>query len=335
MRLRELGRSGIRVSAIGLGCNNFGFFQDAAQATAVVHAALDAGITFFDMASEHGAGKEEELVGAALGSRRKQVVLATKFGQQELLGLRADGSMQFSDDTLRQGASRRWIMQSVEESLRRLRTDYIDLYQPHLIDAAVPAEETLRALDDLVRQGKVLAIGQAATSATAAQVASLQSLAARHGLTPFASMQAHYNLLVRDAEQEILPMLRELHMSLLPYWPLANGLLSGKYAPGAPPPEGTRLRKIPMVNGIYAPEHWHKVEIIRSFANARELDMAELALSWLLSDATVASVIAGASTPEQVTRNARAAERTFAPEDLAELKHLLSADWPPPPASDR
>ena len=153
METRPIGTSGIQASVIGLGCNNFGIFQDAAQATACVHRALDVGITFFDMAAEHGRGLEESLVAAALGSRRKHVVIATKFGQAELICIGPDGELQMSSDMNRQGASRRWIIRAVEESLARLKTDYVDLYQPHVIDADTPREETLRALDDLVHSG--------------------------------------------------------------------------------------------------------------------------------------------------------------------------------------
>jgi len=326
MKLREIGRSGIHVSAAGLGCNNFGFFQDTAQCKECVHAALDAGITFFDMASEHGAGAEEALVGKVLRGHRHAVVIATKFGQPELLGLDANGGMQMRKDPQRQGMSRRWIMQTVEESLRRLGTDYIDLYQPHVVDATVPADETLRALDELVQQGKVRAIGQAATFATAADVTLQQDIAMRQGLSPFSSMQTHYNLLMRDAEREILPMLRARHMSLLPYWPLANGLLSGKYNSAVAAAEGTRLAKIRMVKDLYGLRHWRQVELLRSFALSRGMDMVELSFAWLLSEDAVASVIAGASSAQQVAQNAKAADSTLSPSDRCELLRLLDED---------
>ena len=203
MEMREFGGTGIRASVVGLGCNNFGIYQNAAQAVAVVRKALDVGINFLDMAGEHGSGLEESLVAEALGPRRKEVIIATKFGQAELLGLK-DGNIVFSEDKTRQGASRRWIMQAVEESLTRLKTDYIDLYQVHVADPETPREETLRALDDLVRQGKVRALGEAATFATADDLNTSQAIAAANGLTPFATMEANYSILVRDAEKAII-----------------------------------------------------------------------------------------------------------------------------------
>jgi aryl-alcohol dehydrogenase-like predicted oxidoreductase len=323
METREIGRSGIRASVIGLGCNTFGFFQDAGQATACIREALDVGITFFDMASEHGEGREEALVGAALGSRRKDVIIATKFGQRELIRVRADGGFELGNSAQRQGGSRRWIMESAEESLRRLNTDYIDLYQPHVIDTAVSAEETMDALHDLVRQGKVRAIGLAATNATAAEMATLQETADARGTTPFVSMQANYNMLIRQPEAEILPALRRRNMSLLPFWPLANGLLTGKYRRDAPNPVDSRFEKLPMVKGFYGGGEWRKTERIRAFAEARRVSMVDLAFAWLLGEPLVSSVIAGASKPEQVAQNARAAGKKLPDADLASLDRLL------------
>jgi aryl-alcohol dehydrogenase-like predicted oxidoreductase len=324
METRPIGTSGVYASVVGLGCNNFGIFQDAAQATAVVHKALDVGITFFDMASEHGKGLEESLVAAALGPRRKDVVIATKFGQAELLGIGPDGGLRMSTDEARQGASRRWIMQAVEESLARLKTDYIDLYQPHVIDADTPREETLRALDDLVRQGKVRAIGEAATFAKAEDLRSSQAIAEANGLTPFVSMETQYNLLVRGAEEHIIPELRTRNMSLLPYFPLANGLLTGKYRAGVPHPAGSRYEKLPILTHFLNPaDHWQTVEKLRTFAAARSLSMVELAIAWLLAEPVVASVIAGATSPEQVAQNAAAAGKELSAADRAELNRGL------------
>jgi aryl-alcohol dehydrogenase-like predicted oxidoreductase len=323
MEKREIGQSGIKASVVGLGCNNYGIFQDRAQADACIHAALDAGITMFDMASEHGAGLEEELVADALGARRNDVIISTKFGQQEVLGAAGAAGAQAAPDPLRQGASRRWIMQSVEESLRRLKRDYIDLYQPHVIDPEVPADEMLRALDDLVREGKVRAIGQAATMATAADTAAQLDVVAAHGLTPYVSVQTQYNLLARDAEREIIPQLRARKMSLLPYFPLANGVLTGKYRQNAPYPAGSRLETMPMVLDFQGPPPWEKVEKLRAFAEARSLTMVDLAIGWLLSEPVVTSVIAGATKPEQITANARAAEVRISPADRAELDLIL------------
>ena len=203
MEMREFGGTGIRASVVGLGCNNFGLYQNAAQAVAVVRKALDVGINFLDMAGEHGSGLEESLVAEALGRRRKEVMIATKFGQAELLTLK-DGYPVFSEDKARQGASRRWIIQAVEESLTRLKIDYIDLYKVHVADPETPREETLRALDDLVRQGKVRALGEAATFATADDLNTSQAIAAANGLTSFATMEANCSILVRDAEKAII-----------------------------------------------------------------------------------------------------------------------------------
>src|ERR1700688_3978031 len=218
------------------------------------------------MAGEHGSGLEESLVADALGPRRKEVIIATKFGQAEMLGLK-DGNMVFSEDKTRQGASRRWIMQAVEESLTHLKTDYIDLYQVHVADPETPREETLRALDDLVRQGKVRAIGEAATFAPA------------DGLTPFATMEANYSILVRDAEKTIIPALRDHKMRLLPYLPLASGLLSGKYRGGAIP-TGSRLDRMQLMKGSL-PQNLGAVDRLQAFAEARGMKLAQLALAWL------------------------------------------------------
>jgi aryl-alcohol dehydrogenase-like predicted oxidoreductase len=214
-------------------------------------------------------------------------------------------------------------MESAEESLRRLNTDYIDLYQPHVIDTAVSAEETMDALHDLVRQGKVRAIGLAATNATAAEMATLQETADARGTTPFVSMQANYNMLIRQPEAEILPALRRRNMSLLPFWPLANGLLTGKYRRDAPNPVDSRFEKLPMVKGFYGGGEWRKTERIRAFAEARRVSMVDLAFAWLLGEPLVSSVIAGASKPEQVAQNARAAGKKLPDADLASLDRLL------------
>lgn len=323
METRAIGTSAVRASVVGLGCNNFGIFQDRAQAVACVHTALDVGITFFDMAAEHGGGIEESLVADALGPRRKDVVIATKFGQAELLGMDADGGLRMSTDTTRQGGSRRWIMQAVEESLTRLKSDYIDLYQPHVMDPETPREETLRALEDLVTQGKVLAIGEATTVLTADELLASLKMQEDNAWTPFASIETHYNLLVRDAEQTIIPELRKRRMSLLPYFPLANGLLTGKYRAGEPHPAGSRYEKLPMIKSFVDPEtHMDKVEKLRAFTDRRGMTMVELAIGWLLSEPVVASVIAGATRPEQIVENAAAAGTKLTAADRAEVDRL-------------
>ena len=323
MEMREFDGIGMRASVIGLGCNNFGIYQNAAQAIAVVRRALDVGINFLDMAGEHGGGLEESLVAEALGPRRKDVIIATKFGQPELLGIK-DGDIVFSEDKARQGASRRWIMQSVEESLARLKTDYIDLYQIHVADPATPREETLRALDDLVRQGKVRALGEAATFATADDLNASQAIAAANGLTPFATMEANYSILVRDAEKAIIPALRDHRMRLLPYFPLASGLLSGKYRGGAIP-AGSRLERMPFIKGLL-PKNLDAIDRLQAIADAGGIKLAQLALAWLAGNPIVGSVIAGATTVEQVSENASAGEISLSAAHRAEIE--VSAPGP-------
>jgi aryl-alcohol dehydrogenase-like predicted oxidoreductase len=322
----ELGRSGIRVSVVGLGCNNFGLFKDEAQAQECVHAALAAGITLFDMASEHGGGKEEELVGKALGARRAEVVIATKVGQEELLGIAPDGSLERSTDRRRRGLSRRWLTAAVEESLTRLGTDYIDLYQVHTIDEETEREETLGTLDELVRQGKVRAIGEAAGAATAAHVAASDDLAASRNLTRFVAVQAKYNLLHRAPEAALLPELRARGMALLPFSPLANGLLTGKYRREASFPTGSRLDKLPALvkSSPLSEASWDKIDRLRAFADERSLTLLDLAFAWLLSEPLVASVIAGATSAGQVMANARAGTARLTAEDKAELDRITA-----------
>jgi aryl-alcohol dehydrogenase-like predicted oxidoreductase len=225
MRLRRLGNSGLKVSEVGLGCNNFGMRIDQAATQNVVDAAIDNGVTFFDTADIYGGTKSEELLGKALGKRRHEVVVATKFG------------MQIGKDERKKGGSRRWIMQAVEDSLRRLGTDYIDLYQHHQPDPETPVDETLRALDDLVTQGKVRYIGN--SNYTGWQIADADWTAA--GQTRFVSAQNLYSLLERKSAFEVLPACEHFGLGFLPFFPLASGLLSGKYRRGEPPGEDTRL----------------------------------------------------------------------------------------------
>jgi aryl-alcohol dehydrogenase-like predicted oxidoreductase len=323
MEMREFGGTGIRASVVGLGCNNFGIYQNAAQAVAVVRKALDVGINFLDMAGEHGSGLEESLVAEALGPRRKEVIIASKFGQAEMLALK-DGYPVFSEDKARQGASRRWIMQAVEESLTRLKTDYIDLYQVHVADSETPREETLRALDDLVRQGKVRALGEAATFATADDLNTSQAIAAANGLTPFATMEANYSILVRDAEKTIIPALRDHKMRLLPYFPLASGLLSGKYRGGAIP-TGSRLDRMQFIKG-FLPKNLEAIDRLQAIADGRGIKLAQLAIAWLAGNPIVGSVIAGATSAEQVVQNAAAGGITLSAADRAEIE--VSAPGP-------
>ncbi len=312
MQLRNLGKSGLRVSTVGLGCNNFGGRLDLEASRRVVHKALDLGITFLDTADIYGdAGGSETILGEILGDRRKEIVLATKFG------------MVMSEEHQLKGASRRYIMSAVEDSLRRLKTDWIDLYQLHTPDPHTPIEETLRALDDLVRHGKVRYIGCSNLSAWQAVEAQWTS---RHlGLEAFVSCQDEYSLLVRDIERELVPAAQAYGLGVIPYFPLASGLLTGKYKHDAPLPEGTRLANTQRLASRYMTErNWRKVERLNQFCEARNRSLLELAFSWLLARPQVASVIAGATRPEQVEQNVAAAGWELSQDDLAEIDRVLS-----------
>lgn len=310
MQKRRLGAAGPEVSLVGLGANNFGGRTDLAASRAVVDKALDLGITLIDTADVYGnRGGSEECLGQILGPRRNGVVLATKFG----LPMDAAGKLR--------GASRRYIMQALEASLRRLRTDWIDLYQLHRPDAQTPIEETLRALDDLVKQGKVRFIGCSNLSAT--QLREAQSVAQRNRFASFICCQDEYSLLARDLEKDLFAVMRDHGLSLLPYFPLASGLLTGKYQRGAPLPAGTRLGDSPPRGGdVLSTRNWRLVEALSAFAAARGRTLLELAMSWLASRPYVASVIAGATKPEQVEQNVGAVGWTLSADDLAEIDRI-------------
>lgn len=302
---RQLGRSGLSVSVVGLGANNFGGRLTLAQSRLVVDAAIDAGITLIDTADIYGGqGGSESVLGEVLGVRRKDVVLATKFG------MAMDGS------GTKQGASRRYIVEAVEASLRRLKTDWIDLYQLHTPDPHTPLDETIRALDDLVRSGKVRYVG--ASNMSAWQVVDAQWIAAELGVERFISSQDEYSLLKRGIEAELVPALQAKQIGLLPFFPLASGLLSGKYRPGQPLPEGTRLsRPGPLADRYLNDDNLTMVGRLHDFAQRRGRTLLELAFSWLAAQPVVASIIAGASTPEQVQQNVRAVNWQLSADDLA------------------
>lgn len=312
MEFRNLGRSGLRVSAIGLGCNNFGGRIDLEATRSVVHQALDSGITLFDTADMYGEmGGSETCLGAVLGPRRKDIVLATKFG------------MEMDTAGIKKGGSRRYIMSAVEDSLRRLKTDWIDLYQFHRPDPLTPIEETLRALDDLVRQGKVRYIG--CSNMVAWQVAGAQWQAKELGLNAFASCQDEYSLLVRGAERELIPMAQSYGLGLLPYFPLASGLLTGKYRRNATMPADARLTKTQRLADRYLTEsNWAKTEKLADFCAARSRSMVELAFSWLLAQPSVSSVIAGATKPEQILANVAASGWALTSDELAEIDRITA-----------
>jgi aryl-alcohol dehydrogenase-like predicted oxidoreductase len=312
MRYRRLGESGLVVSVVGIGCNQFHRKIDKAGTRAVVDAALEQGINFFDTADIYGGepGGSEDLLGQALQGRRDEVVVATKFGM-DMRG--ANGP----DHGAR--GSRRYIMRAVEASLRRLRTDYIDLYQLHAPDPATPIEETLSALDDLVRAGKVRYIGHSNFSGYQTSDA---AWTARTGhLTPFVSAQNHYSLLSRAVEKDLVPALEHYGLGLLPFFPLEAGLLTGKYHRGEGAPAGTRLAD-PRSAGRLAEANWDTIEALRDFAEKRDLSLLEVAIGGLAAKPAVTSVIAGATRPEQVAANAAAGAWIPTPEELAELNEI-------------
>ncbi|MBV9782989.1 MAG: aldo/keto reductase [Acidisphaera sp.] len=314
MELRNLGHSGLRVSAIGLGCNNFGGRIDLEASRRVVHKALDLGITLFDTADIYGErGGSETCLGEILGEDRKRIVLASKFG------------MPMDDAGVKQGGARRYIMQAVEDSLRRLRTDWLDLYQLHQADALTPIEETLRALDDLIRQGKVRYVG--CSNLPAWQVVEAHWTARDLGINGFVSCQDEYSLLVRGIERELLPAVEAYGLGLLPYFPLASGLLTGKYRRDAPMPEGARLTKTQRLADRYVTDrNWPIVEQLGEYAERRGHTLLELAFSWLLSHKPVASVIAGATRPEQLEQNVKAGDWALSAEERAEIDKIAVAE---------
>jgi aryl-alcohol dehydrogenase-like predicted oxidoreductase len=311
MEYRRLGSSGLKVSAVGLGCNNFGMRCDAEQTAAVVHAALDLGVTLFDTADIYGGrGASETLLGKALGDKRKEIVLATKFG----------GPM--GDSALERGGSRRYVQRAVEASLRRLGTDYIDLYQLHFPDAETPLEETLEALDQLVRQGKVRYVG--CSNFAGYQLVDSLWIAKTRGLARFVSAQNHYNLLERTIRHELLPACTQHGVGVLPYFPLASGLLTGKYKRGEKPGSDTRLGLWGERAGrLLNDESFDKLGRLDAFAQERGKGLLELAFGWLLSQPQIGSVIAGATKPAQVATNVKAAEYRLAPADMMALAPLL------------
>ena len=315
MQIRNLGRSGLRVSVVGLGCNNFGGRIDLEASRKVVHKALDLGITLFDTADTYGNfGGSETCLGEILGAKRKEIVLASKFG----MAMNAEGTIK--------GASRRYIMSEVEASLKRLKTDWLDLYQLHAPDPLTPIEETLRALDDLVRQGKVRYIG--CSNLPSWQVVEAEWTSKHLGLASFVSAQDEYSLVVRHIDRELVPALQAYDIGLLPFFPLASGLLTGKYKRNAPMPPGTRLTNTQRLADRFLTEmNWQIAEKLSDFAASRGKSLLELAFSWLACRPQVASVIAGATKPEQIEANVKAADWVLTPAEMAEIDRIT-----PPPA---
>ena len=312
MQYRHVGKSGLIASAIGLGCYPFGSFINAAGAQAVVDCALDLGINYFDTANSYGIGKSEEFLGQALAGKRHKALIATKFGNRV-------GDL--ANDT---GASRMAIINACEDSLRRLKTDYIDLYQLHWPDRATPMEETLRALDDLVRSGKVRYIG--ASNLFEWELADAQWISRTEGYASFISAQDFYNLLYRDIERRMEPFCVRHGIGMTSYFPLAGGMLAGVYQRGQPVPQGTRAAVSPSTASWQTERNWNIQEQLLRFAQARGWTLPQMSLAWLLSRPAVFTVIAGADEPAHLLHNVRALEIRFSAEDLQEIDRITLAD---------
>ena len=306
MRYVNLGNSGLKVSIAGLGCNNFGAKCDEAATRAVVHKGLDEGLTFFDTADIYSTGASETLLGKALEGKRNDVVIATKF-----CGPMGKGEYM-------KGASRRYIMHAVEQSLKRLGTDFIDLYQIHFPDVDTPIEETLVALNDLVRAGKVRYIG--CSNFSGWQLVEANRMAAEMGLTEFITAQNHYSLVERNVERELVPACEAYNVSILPYFPLACGLLTGKYRKGEDVPENTRFALRENLGDMFGTDqNYDIVDRLDAFARDRNKTILDAALGWLGSQPSVGSVIAGATTPDQVAQNITAANWELTAEESEEV----------------
>ena len=315
MKQRQLGKTALNVSAVGLGCNNFGLRIDSDASRSVIHKALDLGITFFDTADVYGhRGGSETCLGQCLGARRKDIVLASKFGN----AMDEAGTLK--------GASRRYIMSAVEASLKRLKTDWIDIYQLHHYDPATPLEETLHALDDLIKQGKIRYAGVSAIPAW--RLVDMQWTARLHGYHALTTCEVEYSLVARGPERELIPAMTAHSMGLLPYYPLASGFLTGKYRRNAPKPEGARLTKGKRYEEMFMTDaNWSRVEQLEAFCKQRGRTLLELAFSWLAAQPVVACVIAGATQPEQLESNVKAADWELTPDELSQVDQITGHAW--------
>jgi 1-deoxyxylulose-5-phosphate synthase len=309
MEYRNLGRAGVKVSALGIGCNQFGGKVDQDETKAIVHRALDLGINFFDTADVYSGGVSEEFLGAALEGQRDRVVIATK------------GRSKMGDGPNDQGMSRYHILNAVEASLRRLKTDHIDLYQIHSWDETTPIEEMMRALDDLVRSGKVRYIG--ASNFAAWQLGRSNDVAEMMGWEQFVTVQPHYHMLEREIEHELVPYCAWANIGILPYFPLAGGFLTGKYKRGEPIPAGSRGEFSQYVKKYLTNENFDKLDKLRAFAESHGRTVHALAFAWLLNNKQIASVISGVTTPDQVIDNVAALGWTLSAEEMTELHKLL------------
>ncbi len=318
MEYRRLGNSGLKISEIGLGGNNFGWWADEQTSIAVINHALDMGINFIDTADMYGQGRSEEFVGKAVGPKRSQVIIATKFG------------FAMGDGPNESGGSRHYIMKAVDASLRRLQTDYIDLYQMHLPDPLTPIEETLRALDDLVRAGKVRYIG--CSNFAAWQLCDALWTSKFNSLQSFVTVQTRYNLLERQIETELVPCCQTHNIGVIPWGPLAGGFLTGKYHQGEKASLNKRLSKptpggkstARLYSSIFTETNWNKLAKLEAFAANREHTVGELAIAWLHTKPWVSTVIAGARKIEQVSANVAAVKWKLATEEVAEVEAISS-----------
>ncbi len=312
MKRRTIPVCGMDVSLVGLGCNNFGGRSGREETRAVVHKALDVGITFFDTANTYplgNSGASEELLGEFLTGHRNEVVIASKFG------------IMIRNDPNQTGGSRRYIMRAVEESLRRLKTDWIDLFQIHRPDPKTPIEETLRALDDLTHQGKVRYVG--CSNYAAWQIVEAELMARELGTNRFVSCQSEWSLINRDVEKDVIPVLEKYQLGFIPFFPLASGLLTGKYEAGKPLPKGTRLSQPSRLADEFLKDDFIGLATkLKTFAESRGHTLLELAMSWLAAKPVVWSIIAGASRPEQLEQNVKATEWALSADELAEVDRV-------------
>ncbi len=309
MEYRKLGNTGLKVSEVSLGGNNFGWWADEQTSITVINHALDKGINFIDTADMYDRGRSEEFVGKAVKNKRSQVIIATKFGHA------------MGDGPNEAGGSRYYIMKAVDDSLRRLQSDYIDLYQIHLPDPATPIEETLRALDDLVRAGKVRYIG--CSNFAAWQLCEALWMSRVNNLQSFVTVQPRYNLLERQIETELVPCCQAYSIGMIPWGPLAGGFLTGKYRQGEKaPPDGRLSRPMPLYDGIFTEANWNKLAKLEAFAAEHGHTVGELAIAWLLAKPWVSTVIAGARKIEQVSANVAAGEWKLTTEEVAEVEAI-------------
>ncbi|MDA0335309.1 MAG: aldo/keto reductase [bacterium] len=314
MKFRQLGHSGLEVSLVGLGTNNFGRRCDEAQTALVLDQAVESGINFIDTANIYSAGDSETLIGKWLHGKRDQVLIATKFG------------MKMGAGPMHMGASRQHIMASIEASLTRLQTDHVDLYQLHRVDRRIAIEETLRALDDLVQQGKVRYIG--ASNFEAWHLCEAEYTSRNQRLNRFVSVQNYYNLLKRDVERDVTPFCEAYGVGIIPFFPLESGFLTGKYRRGETPADGTRLAGTTSGTGPLTDTNFHILDRLQSFAAARGRSLLDVAIAGLAAQPAVASIIAGATKPEQVIANAASADWEVSLEDRVALNEIVPSPYP-------